>query len=100
MFNIRLYCICVIISGVAFFTTAQDSYTSPSRTPEQEAAFLTEKMKKDLQLTPEQSQAIYEINLRYARERKIETSRIKALEKVRLKEAEIQQVLSFSPVIS
>jgi len=94
MFKFRLYCLLLIIPGIVQFSIAQDTYTTPSRTPEQEAAFLTEKMKKDLQLTPEQSKIIYEINLRYARERKVETSRIQALERVRLKEAEIQQILT------
>jgi hypothetical protein len=94
MFKIRLYCLLLIILCATQISLSQDSYSTPSRTPEQEAAFLTEKMKKDLYLTSEQSQAIYEINLRYARERKVETSRIKALERVRLKENEIQQVLT------
>lgn len=73
---------------------AQENTTAPVRTPEQEAAFNTEKMQKELNLTREQAQAVYEINLRHARERKVATSRSQALERVRLKDTRIQQVLT------
>jgi hypothetical protein len=85
----------LICCAVSFqLITAQENTTAPVRTPEQEAAFNTEKMQKELNLSREQAQAVYEINLRHARERKVATSRSQALERVRLKDTQIQQVLT------
>ena len=80
--------------GVLQVLHAQENTTAPVRTPEQEAAFNTEKMQKELNLSGEQARAVYEINLRHARERKVATSRSQALERVRLKDNQIQQVLT------
>jgi len=88
----------VLISGLFLFIAlpnfAQESAGTPVRTPEQEAAIQTERMQVELNLSKEQVQLIYEINLRHARERKVATSRAQAVERVRIKVNEIQQVLN------
>lgn len=73
---------------------AQESSTTPVRTPEQEALAQTERMQKELNLNREQSQLIYEINLRHARERTVAGSRSQALERIRVKDSEMQEVLN------
>lgn len=72
---------------------AQTSST-PTRTPEQEATIQTERMQQDLELSEEQVQRIYEINLQHARQRKIATSRSEALLRVKNKDTQLKQVLS------
>jgi Spy/CpxP family protein refolding chaperone len=67
---------------------------APQRTPEQEAMKQTDKLQQELNLTPEQAKQIYDINLRYARERMISNKRSEALERMKNKNAEIQQILS------
>ena len=73
---------------------AQDNATTPARTPEQEAVMQTQKMQQELNLNKEQVQAIYEINLRHARERQVSNSRSQALERVKNKDTEVKQVLT------
>lgn len=72
----------------------QESAAAPPRTPEQEAAMQTSKMRQELNLSSEQEREIYEINLRHARERQTSTSRSEALKRVRTKEVEFQRVLT------
>jgi len=72
----------------------QENPVIPKRTPEQEAARQTEKLQQELNLNQPQANHIYEINLRYARERQISNKRSEALERMRTKNAEIKQVLS------
>ncbi|MDR3653568.1 MAG: hypothetical protein P4L34_11455 [Paludibacter sp.] len=64
------------------------------RTPEQEAAKQTEMLQQELNLTSQQSNQLYEINLRYARERQISNKRSEALVRMKNKNAEIQRVLT------
>jgi len=73
---------------------SQDKTVVLQRTPEQEAVKQTEKLQQELSLTTEQAKQIYEINLRYARERLISSRRSEGLERAKNKNAEIQQVLS------
>lgn len=73
---------------------AQNNPATPTRTPEQEAVMQTQKMQQELNLDKEQTQAIYEINLRHARERQVSNSRSQALERVKNKDAEVKQVLT------
>ena len=68
--------------------------STPTRTPEQEATIQTERMQQDLELSEEQVQRIYEINLQHARQRKVATSRSEALLRVKNKDTQLQQVLS------
>ena len=72
----------------------QENLTVPKRTPEQEAVKQTEKLQQELNLNQEQANHIYEINLRYARERQISNKRSEALERMKNKNADIQQILS------
>jgi Spy/CpxP family protein refolding chaperone len=73
---------------------SQDNAVNPTRTPEQEAIKQTEKLQQELELTPEQAKQIYEINLRYARERQISNTRSEALERMKNKDSDIQRVLN------
>ncbi len=72
---------------------AQDTPTG-SRTPEQEAAKQTEKYQKELKLTEQQAKLIYEINLKYARERQQSNNRTEAVSRIRKKNEEIRRILS------
>lgn len=72
----------------------QENATAPSRTPEQEAALQTQKMQQELDLNKEQIQAIYDINLKHARERQVSKSRSEALQRVKNKDAEMREVLT------
>lgn len=72
----------------------QENATAPSRTPEQEAALQTQKMQQELELNQEQIQAIYDINLKHARERQVSKSRAEALERVKNKDAEMREILT------
>jgi len=58
---------------------SQDKTVVLQRTPEQEAVKQTEKLQQELSLTAEQAKQIYEINLRYARERLISSKRSEGL---------------------
>lgn len=73
---------------------AQDNTVTPQRTPEQEAAKQTEKLQQELNLSAEQAKQIYEINLRYARERQISNTRSEAMERMKNKNNEIQRILN------
>src|ERR1035437_2629700 len=89
-----------IVLSVLFLLTmvlpiySQENSTIPKRTPEQEASKQTEKLQQELNLNQEQSNHIYEINLRYARERQISNKRSEAMERMKNKNAEIKQILS------
>lgn len=73
---------------------SQDNSAPIDRTPEQEAVKQTDKLKQELNLSPEQTKQVYEINLRYARERQISNTRSEAMERVKNKNAELQAVLN------
>jgi len=75
-------------------TYSQDNQVVPKRTPEQEAAKQTDKLQQELDLNQDQAKEVYKINLRYARERQISNKRSEALERMKNKNADIQQVLS------
>jgi Na+-transporting methylmalonyl-CoA/oxaloacetate decarboxylase gamma subunit len=89
-----------IVSVVLFLLTliipvySQENSVVPKRTPEQEASKQTDKLQQELNLSQPQASQIYEINLRYARERQISNKRSEALERMRSKNAEIKQVLN------
>jgi len=73
---------------------SQDNVSVPQRTPEQEAAKQTEKIQQELNLTPDQIKQVYEINLRYARERQVSNTRSQAMERIKNKNTEMQRVLT------
>jgi len=84
----------VLLLVMAFSVFSQDNAITPERTPEQEAIKQTEKLQQELNLTTEQAKRIYDINLRYARERQISNRRSEAVERMKNKNTEIQNVLS------
>jgi len=73
---------------------SQENSVVPKRTPEQEAIKQTEKLQQELNLSQDQSKRVYEINLRYARERQISNKRSDAMERMKNKNVDIQRVLS------
>jgi len=73
---------------------SQENANTPQRTPEQEAVKQTDKLQQELNLTTEQAKQVYEINLKYARERQISNTRSQAMERMKNKNVEIQQVLN------
>lgn len=73
---------------------AQESTVIIQQTPEQEAVKQTEKLQQELNLSPEQTKQIYEINLKYARERQVSNTRSEAMERMKNKNADIEQVLN------
>jgi len=88
-----------IVLVILFFTIACSGYSQDNnvvlkRTPEQEAMKQTEKLQQELNLTPEQIKQLYDINLKYEKERQISNKRSEAVERMKNKNAEIQQVLT------
>lgn len=81
----------MLVNGVVF---AQENANMPQRTPEQEATKQTERLQQELNLTPEQTKQLYEINLKYARERRISNTRSAAMERMKNKNADIQNILT------
>ena len=73
---------------------SQDNTSVPQRTPEQEAVKQTEKIQQELNLTPDQIKQVYEINLRYARERQVSNTRSQAMERIKNKNTEMQRILT------
>ena len=65
-----------------------------ARVLEIEASKQTEKLQKELNLTDEQTSKIYEINLKYARERKSTNRRTDAVNLIKSKNNEIEKVLT------
>lgn len=86
----------LLLIGFAVQTSGQENTVVPQRTPEQEATKQTEKLQQEINLTPEQSKQIYEINLRYARKRQISNTRSEAMERMKNKNEDIQRVLNES----
>ena len=84
----------LLVLTLRFPIYSQDNTVVPQRTPEQEAIRQTEKLQQELNLNSTQARQIYDINLRYARERLISNKRSVGLERAKNKNAEIQQVLN------
>lgn len=72
----------------------QESTSIPERTPEQEAAKQTEKLQQELNLSTEQARQVHEINLKYARARKVSNTRMDAIQRIKDKEIELSRILS------
>ncbi len=64
------------------------------RTPEQEAAKHTEMMKRDLQLSEEQVDTIYRLNLKYAKLRRLASSREALFQNLDNKRQELKNLLT------
>lgn len=92
--KILKYIVLVFLMFLSINISGQDNTAMPERTPEQEAARQTEKMQQELKLTPEQARQIHEINLKYARARKVSNSRSDAIQRIKDKEADLSRVLN------
>jgi len=75
-------------------THSQGNAIVSERTPEQEAGKQTEKLQQELNLSAEQSSQMYEINLRYERQRQVSNTRSQAMERIKNKNADIQRILT------
>lgn len=96
MKTLKIYILLFLLLSMVFPLSAQQNTDDQQLLCEQEATKQTEKMQQELHLTPQQTKQIYDINLRYARERQISNTRSQAMERMKNKDAEIQQVLSES----
>jgi hypothetical protein len=94
MKTLKFVSIFLLFIALAFPLRSQDNSVAPQRTPEQEAAKQTEKLQQELSLTAEQTRQVYDVNLRYARERQISNTRSEAVERMKNKNADIQRVLT------
>lgn len=92
IFKIVIIVLFIVTWGLPIYS--QENTVVLKWTPEQEAAKQTEKLQLELDLNQSQANQLYEINLRYARERQISNTRSEALERTRNKNAEIKQILS------
>ena len=94
MKKIRCYAAALSFAITLSIIAAGQSTSVTDRTPEQEAAKQTEKLQKELDLTPDQVKHVYDINLKYARERKQSNKRTDAVTRIKKKNEEISRVLS------
>lgn len=83
----------LILLNLALPNYGQDNTVIPERTPEQEAAKQTEKLQQELNLNQDQTKQVYDINLKYARERQVSNTRSAAMERMKNKNAAIKRVL-------
>lgn len=96
MDKVRIW-IVVLFVGLflpVYVSGQQEDAHLPQRTPEYEAMRQTERMKIDLELTPEQEKLVYNINLKYERERQLSNKRSDALERIKNKNADLKKVLT------
>lgn len=84
----------LLLLSLSFHIVGQENTVIIQQSPEQEAIKQTEKFQQELNLNPEQSKQIYDINLKYARERQISNKRSEAVERMKNKNADIQQILN------
>ena len=94
MKTLKLLLFILFLLTLAAPVESQDNSVVQQRTPEQEASKQTEKLQQELNLTQEQLNQVYEINLRYARERQISNTRGQAVERMKNKNEDIQQILN------
>ena len=89
--------IALLLFAMSFPIAATAQSTSVTdRTPEQEPAKQTEKLQKELNLTSDQAKNVYDINLKYARERKQSNRRTESVTRIKNKNEELSRVLSNS----
>ena len=94
MKTFKLLSILISLWLFAVLVMSQNNAVVPLRIPEQEAGKQTEKLQQELNLTPEQAKKVYEINLKYARERQVSNSRSAAMQRMKNKNADMEQVLN------
>jgi len=96
-FNIKSFftiIIFLIFSTLQVFAQTEVNGDGVVRSPEVEALRQTERMKNDLNLTPTQEKLVYNINLKYEKERQQSTDRREALERIKSKNEELRKVLT------
>ena len=86
--------ITLIFSTLQLYAQTEENGTAVARSPETEALRQTERMKIDLNLTPTQEKLVYNINLKYEKERQQSNDRRKAVERIKSKNEELQKVLT------
>ena len=92
--SLRGFLICTLLF-IASVLCAQEIEPRPEHTPEHEAEKQTETMRREINLTPNQAKLIYQINLKYARERQSsEDRRANAMERMRNKNNDYKKVLT------
>ncbi len=91
----RLLLLSILMFGLAhLLIVLAEAPRNVQRTPEQEAAKHTEMMKRDLQLSPEQVDTIYHLNLKYAQQRREASSREEWLHCLKQKDLELREILT------
>jgi Na+-transporting methylmalonyl-CoA/oxaloacetate decarboxylase gamma subunit len=91
--TVTLLVLLFLTCSIAIYS--QDNASSlPQRTPEQEAVKQTEKMQQELNLNTGQAKLIYQINLKYARQRQISNTRSESIERMKNKNSEIERILT------
>jgi len=96
-FNLKSFFIInifLIFSILQVFAQTEGNGEIVVRSPETEALRQTERMKNDLNLTPTQEKLVYNINLKYEKERQQSTDRRQALERIKNKNEELRKVLT------
>jgi hypothetical protein len=96
-FNIKSFFAIIIIlifNTLQVFGQMEGNVDVVVRSPEVEALRQTERMKNDLNLTPTQEKLVYNINLKYEKERQQSTDRREALERIKNKNEELRTVLT------
>ena len=94
MKTVKFIVLIFILLMPVYSVFSQENSNVPKRTPEQEAAKQTEKLQQELDLSQDQAEKLYQINLKYARERQISNTRSEAMERMKNKNAEIQGILN------
>ncbi|MCL2597292.1 MAG: hypothetical protein FWD66_06490 [Paludibacter sp.] len=84
----------LIFSTLQIFAQTDENGVGSVRSPETEALRQTERMKTDLNLTPTQEKLVYNINLKYEKQRQQSNDRRKAVERIKNKNDELQKVLT------
>jgi hypothetical protein len=94
----KIFKFIVVVSFIAQLPcgvySQQEGFVISVRTPEQEALRQTERMKLDIDLSPTQEKFVYNINLKYERERQLSNKRSDALDRIRNKNDELKKVLT------
>lgn len=91
---IRTFCTIVLIQSAALCCWGQSENGRYARSAEEEAEKQTEMMQRELQLTQEQRDTIFRINLKYAKARRISNTRGEALDRLNKMDGELKQILT------
>lgn len=90
----RISLLLLLLNFSSVIAMSQQNVGMPERTPEQEAASQTEKMQRELNLNEKQAKEIFDINLKYAKERQVNKTRSAAVERIRNKDRDVRKVLN------